>query len=72
MAGEALETTKIHNIVGLMKPGQALVTQRPFRAPHHTANDAGLLGDCGFQKRIGIFRSGQEVFKSPQECVKIP
>ena len=30
---EALETTKIHSIVGLLKPGQALVTQRPFRAP---------------------------------------
>ena len=42
--GEALETTKIHSIVGLLKPGQALITRRPFRAPHHTASDAGLLG----------------------------
>jgi magnesium chelatase family protein len=41
---EALETTKIHSIVGLLKAGQALVTRRPFRAPHHTASDAGLLG----------------------------
>ena len=41
---EALETTKIHSIVGLLRSGQALVTQRPFRAPHHTASDAGLLG----------------------------
>ena len=41
---EALETTKIHSIVGLLKPGQALVTERPFRSPHHTASDAGLLG----------------------------
>jgi magnesium chelatase family protein len=41
---EALETTKIHSIVGLLGAGQALVTQRPFRAPHHTASDAGLLG----------------------------
>jgi len=41
---EALETTKIHSIVGLLSPGQALVTHRPFRAPHHTASDAGLLG----------------------------
>jgi len=41
---EALETTKIHSIVGLLTPGQALVTRRPFRAPHHTASDAGLLG----------------------------
>jgi magnesium chelatase family protein len=41
---EALETTKIHSIVGLLQAGQALVTRRPFRAPHHTASDAGLLG----------------------------
>jgi magnesium chelatase family protein len=41
---EALETTKIHSIVGLLKAGQGLITRRPFRAPHHTASDAGLLG----------------------------
>jgi len=41
---EALETTKVHSIVGLLAPGQALVTSRPFRTPHHTASDAGLLG----------------------------
>src|SRR5262245_33512078 len=41
---EALETTKIHSIVGLLSPGQALVTRRPFRSPRHTASDAGLLG----------------------------
>jgi magnesium chelatase family protein len=41
---EALETTKIHSIVGLLASGQALVTRRPFRTPHHTASDAGLLG----------------------------
>jgi len=41
---EALETTRIHSIMGLLGPGQALVTRRPFRAPHHTASDAGLLG----------------------------
>jgi magnesium chelatase family protein len=41
---EALETTKVHSIVGLLKAGQALVTRRPFRTPHHTASDVGLLG----------------------------
>ncbi len=41
---EALETTKIHSIVGMLGHGQALVTRRPFRSPHHTASDAGLLG----------------------------
>ena len=38
---EALETTRIHSVSGLLEPNQALVTQRPFRAPHHTASDAG-------------------------------
>ena len=37
---EALETTKIHSIVGSLNPGQALITERPFRAPHHTASGA--------------------------------
>jgi magnesium chelatase family protein len=41
---EALETTKLHSIVGQLNPKQGLVTRRPFRAPHHTASDAGLLG----------------------------
>ncbi len=41
---EALETSKVHSIVGLLSTGQALVTRRPFRAPHHTVSDAGLLG----------------------------
>ena len=44
---EALETTKIHSIVALLAAGQALITRRPFRAPHHTASDAGLLGGNG-------------------------
>lgn len=41
---EALETTKIHSIAGFLPPRQALVTRRPFRSPHHTVSDAGLLG----------------------------
>lgn len=41
---EALETTKIHSIAGSLEAGQALVTRRPFRCPHHTVSDAGLLG----------------------------
>ncbi len=41
---EALETTKIHSIAGILPPHQALVARRPFRAPHHTISDAGLLG----------------------------
>ena len=41
---EALETTKIHSIAGVLKSRKPLVTQRPFRSPHHTVSDAGLLG----------------------------
>lgn len=41
---EAIETTKIHSICGLLKEGMALVTRRPFRSPHHTVSDVGLLG----------------------------
>jgi magnesium chelatase family protein len=41
---EALETTKIHSILGLLRPGQALLVRRPIRSPHHSASDAGLLG----------------------------
>ncbi|MFQ6093031.1 MAG: YifB family Mg chelatase-like AAA ATPase [bacterium] len=41
---EALETTKIHSVAGLLEPDQALVATRPFRAPHHTISDAGLIG----------------------------
>ncbi|MFW2330688.1 MAG: YifB family Mg chelatase-like AAA ATPase [Nitrospinota bacterium] len=41
---EALETTKIHSFVGMTNNGEALVTKRPFRSPHHTISDAGLIG----------------------------
>ena len=41
---EALETSKIHSVCGLLKRGNGLVDQRPFRAPHHTISDAGLMG----------------------------
>ncbi|MBN2426815.1 MAG: YifB family Mg chelatase-like AAA ATPase [Deltaproteobacteria bacterium] len=41
---EALETSKIHSIAGLLSPQEALVSNRPFRSPHHTISDAGLIG----------------------------
>jgi magnesium chelatase family protein len=41
---EALETTKIHSVAGVLDSGAGLVVHRPFRAPHHTISDAGLIG----------------------------
>jgi magnesium chelatase family protein len=41
---EALETTKIHSVAGVLDADRGLVTHRPFRAPHHTISDAGLIG----------------------------
>ena len=41
---EALETTKIHSIAGILPAHRAIVHGRPFRSPHHTISDAGLLG----------------------------
>ena len=41
---EAIETSKIFSVVGLMEKDQALITRRPFRSPHHTISDAGLIG----------------------------
>lgn len=41
---EAIESTKIHSVCGLLSPSEALVGRRPFRDPHHTISDIGLLG----------------------------
>jgi magnesium chelatase family protein len=41
---EAIETTKIHSICGLLSEERSFVFNRPFRAPHHTISDVGLLG----------------------------
>ena len=41
---EALETTKIHSVAGILSEGNGLIATRPFRSPHHTISDAGLIG----------------------------
>ncbi len=41
---EALETTKIHSVAGILSRDKALITERPFRSPHHTVSDAALIG----------------------------
>ena len=47
---EALETTKIHSVAGLLAPGESLIAVRPFRAPHHTISDAGLIGGGSYPR----------------------
>ncbi|ETR72501.1 MAG: magnesium chelatase family protein [Candidatus Magnetoglobus multicellularis str. Araruama] len=41
---EAIETTQIYSVAGVLKKNDALITRRPFRSPHHTISDAGLIG----------------------------
>jgi magnesium chelatase family protein len=47
---EALETTKIHSIAGILSRETALITERPFRSPHHTVSDAALVGGGSFPR----------------------
>ena len=49
---EALETTKIHSVVGLLPEQSSLVSERPFRSPHHTISDVALVGG-GVQPKPG-------------------
>jgi magnesium chelatase family protein len=50
---EALETTKIHSVSGLLPRGMALIATRPFRAPHHTLSEAALAGGGTYHLRPG-------------------
>jgi magnesium chelatase family protein len=68
---EALDTTRIHNVAGLTGDRTALVTTRPFRAPHHTISAVGLLGGShvplpGEVSRAhygGLFRDARPEFR---------
>ncbi len=57
---EALETTKIHSVMGTLN-GQAIIATRPFRSPHHTISDAGLVGGGSIPKPV------LEVMRQPLE-----
>ncbi|MEJ2689625.1 MAG: YifB family Mg chelatase-like AAA ATPase [Deltaproteobacteria bacterium] len=62
---EALETTKIYSIMGLLPEQQGLITQRPFRSPHHTISDAGLIGGGQFPKpgEVSLICSPTQIHK---------
>ncbi len=47
---EALEVTKLYSIAGLLRAGEAVVRNRPFRAPHHTISNVALIGGGSFPK----------------------
>lgn len=47
---EALQTTKIHSVAGLLPKGLGIISARPFRSPHHTISDAGLIGGGSYPK----------------------
>ena len=47
---EALATTKIHSVAGALPAGESLIRRRPFRAPHHTVSDAGLIGGGSYPR----------------------
>ncbi|MDI6641903.1 MAG: YifB family Mg chelatase-like AAA ATPase [Elusimicrobiota bacterium] len=47
---EAIETTRIHSVAGLIPEGKGLLTTRPFRAPHHTISDVALIGGGSYPR----------------------
>jgi magnesium chelatase family protein len=47
---EALEATRVHSVAGRLRPGTGLLQARPFRAPHHSVSDPGLVGGGGIPR----------------------
>jgi magnesium chelatase family protein len=47
---EALETTRVYSVAGMMKSGQSIPRRRPFRSPHHTISQQALVGGTGWSR----------------------
>ncbi len=73
---EALETTKIHSVMGLLD-GRPLLATRPFRSPHHTISDAGLVGGGTLPKpgEVSLAHNGvplQSEWRNHPSCFGLP
>lgn len=73
---EALETTKIYSMAGLLKPGLPMIASRPFRAPHHSASSVALVGGGKFPRpgEISLAHNGilfmDEMPEFPKDCLE--
>jgi magnesium chelatase family protein len=67
---KAVETTRIHSVAGLTGDRTALVTTRPFRAPHHTISDAGLIGGghVPMPGEVSLAHNGVRCLDARPEC----
>ena len=68
--GESIETTRIYSAVGRLKPGQPLLATRPFRSPHHTISDAGLVGG-GSTPAPGEIQLGAQRRAVPRRAARV-
>ena len=72
---EALDVTRIHSVAGLLPAGQALVSHRPFRAPHHTVSYAGLIGNVPRPGEVSLAHHGvlflDEVAELPSNVLEV-